>query len=160
MLFSLLSIACLRGAPPYNLAQDTVPQIPLAPEGCSAAALVPVRGSSSCGLGGNCHAKGQLFTHTESLAIPKHKASCSVRYDQESGQGAFTIVVRDSELAGPFVCMVDGGDWLSMELLPHASPPSPGVRAFYGRGILLVDQDRPGFSRECKAENEAQDWEG
>jgi len=160
MLFSLLSIACLRGAPPSNLAQDTVPQIPLAPKGCSAAALIPVRGSGSCGLGGNCHAKGQLFTHAESLPVPKQQASCSVRYDQQSGQGAFTILVRDSELQGRFVCMVSGGDWLSVELLPHASPPSPEVRAFYGRGLLSENQDIPGFGRECQSENRAQDWTG
>jgi hypothetical protein len=160
MLLSLLSIACLRGIPPVDLAQDRVPQIPLAPEGCSAAALVPVRGSSSCGLGGNCHAKGQLFTLEESLAIPKRKASCSVRYDQDSGQGAFTVVVRDSALLGAFVCMVDGGDWLSMELLPHAAPPSPEVRAFYGRGLVTEADERPRFGRDCDPGNEAQSWEG
>ncbi|MFT5583964.1 MAG: hypothetical protein ACI9VR_001548 [Cognaticolwellia sp.] len=160
MLLSLVSIACLRGVPPADLAQDRVPQIPLAPKGCSAAALIPVRGSSSCGLGGSCHAKGLLFTHAESLAVPKHKASCSVRYDQGSGQGAFTVLVRDSELVGHFVCMVDGGDWLSMELLPHAAPPSPEVRAFYGRGLLIEAQERPRFGRECKTENEAQNWGG
>ena len=159
MLFSLLSIACLRGVPPADLAQDRLPQIPLAPDGCSAAALVPVRGSSSCGLGGNCHAKGQLFTHAESVAIPKRKASCSVRYDQESGQGAFTVVVRDNELVGRFVCMVDGGDWLSMELMPHASTPSPEVRAFYGKGLVMEEDQRPRFGRDCNPGNEAQSWE-
>lgn len=159
MLFSLMTIACLRGAPPADLAQDRVPQIPLAPAGCSAAAVVPVRGSSSCGLGGSCEAKGQLFTHQDSLAVPKRKASCSVAYDQASGQGAFTVVVRDSELLGPFVCMVDGGDWLSMELLPHAAAPSPDVRAFYGKGLILEEDQRPRFGRECKPGNEAQAWD-
>lgn len=94
------------------------------------------------------------------MAIPKRKASCSVRYDQESGQGAFTVVVRDSELLGRFVCMVDGGDWLSMELLPHAAPPSPEVRAFYGRGMVRDADERPRFGRDCEPGNEAQSWEG
>lgn len=158
MLLTLLSIACMRAAPPAELAQARVPKIPLAPEGCTAAALVPVRGSSSCGLGGACRAKGQLFTHQASEAIPKRKASCSVAYDQESGQGAFTVVVRDSALIGTFVCMVDGGDWLSMELLPHAAAPSPEVRAFYGRGLVTEKDQSPRFGRRCTTEAGPQDW--
>ncbi|MED5371833.1 MAG: hypothetical protein VX899_12505 [Myxococcota bacterium] len=154
----LTLLACLHGAPPSELSQARVPEIPGPPRGCALVAKVPVRGVSSCGVGGECQAQGRLFDAVTSEAVPRRKAHCSVAYDRDARRGTYTIVVHDEGLVGAFTCLVDGGDWLRLSLTPHATSPSPEVEAWYGRGLMRAGSDAPRFGLECSPGTGQQDW--